>query len=258
MSIHYDVGAACAKSVDTSRTNPCGWTLMVRNRNTDPDSGTSGTGPSGWTDKVLADFTEGTVKVRVNADWFAIGSYNEYNVKLFNAVNLQAAKTFVTIDDKNLAPGKPVVTVTPKPPYRSGMSITVTALSTPNALTGEAIVDYHFIVRQGTRVWDERTQGSFTFVVADESIDIQIEVTAFDGSRTSGVDRRILVVLDDDWDNDPPPPGGSWLWLILILVGVVFLLAGLFVPLPIIIRLALFGVAFILVLIGYLSVAGAL
>jgi hypothetical protein len=262
LRIHYDVGAACAKSVDPAASNPCGWTLMVRNRDTDPDSGTGGSGPSGWTDKTLADFTEGTVTVRVNADWFTIGEYNEYNVKLFNAVNLQAAKTFVTIDDKNLAPGSPVVTVSPGPPYRQGQSITLTAVSEPNALSGTAIKDYHFIVRQGTRVWDERsTTGTFTFAIADESIDIQVEVTAFDGSRTSGVDRRTLVVLDDDWDNKPPGGGGglSVLAIMLILAGAALMVFGFVLPIPNLFgRMMMVFVGLVLLAIGFLSVFGVL
>ena len=258
LRIHYDVGAACAKSVDPSALNPYGWTLMVRNRDPDPDSATDGSGPSGWTDRTLADFTEGTVVVRVTDSWFTIGEYNEYNVKLYNAVNLQQAKTFVTIDDSNLAPGKPVVTVSPGPPYRQGQSITLTALSAPNTLTGNAIEDYHFIVRQGTRVLDERTAGSFTFAIADESIDIQVEVTAFDGERTSGVDRRTLVVLDSDWDNEPPPGSTSWLWLVFVAVGVMLILVGILVPLPVLMRFAGIAIGLILVLLGYLSMTGAL
>lgn len=260
LRVHYDVGAACAKSVDPAATNPCGWTLMLRNRD-------SGATPSGWTDKTLGDFTSGTISVTVQSSWFVLGEHNEFEIKLFNQVNLQDAKLFVTIDDRTLAPGTPTVTISPAPPYREGMTVTVSLKAEPNTKNSPVvpIVDFHVIARQGDRILGDvrvpaKADGTATatFVIADESIDIQVEATSFDGLRTSGVDRRILVVADTDQNNNPPPGAGSLLWIMLIIAGAVLILIGIVVPLPWMLRVGAFGIAFILILIGYLSVTGAL
>lgn len=248
LRIHYDVGAACSsKDPSNIGASGCGWKLSVRNRET-------GATPSGWTDRTIGDYAEQTISVTVAASWFTIGQHNEYEVKLFNQLNLQDAKLFVTIDDKTLAPGTPKVTVTTDPPYHQNDLIEVTALSEPNKLTNASIKEYHFIVRQGqTILFDERQPGgAASFTITDEQIDVKIEVTAFDGSRTSGVGRVTLTVANTDLDNTPPPPGTSSLpWgLILILAGAIAVLVGLAVDMDWRIRLAISGAGVAMLVAG--------
>jgi len=52
--------------------------------------------------------------------------------------------------------------------------------------------------------------------------------------------------------------GGNWNWLILIIAGVLLILGGIFAPVPLLLRLLAFGIAAILILIGYLSMVGTL
>ena len=256
LQISYDVGAAC--SVAEASDSGCGWTLSLRNRDT-------GATPSGWTDKTPADFSNGVYRVRVNADWFTLGQRNEYEVKLFNQVNLQDAKIFVTIDDRTLAPGTPTVTISPAPPYRQGNSLTITASATPNSQTNNAINDFHFVVRQGDRIFDvvvpaANNRASTTYVIPDEQVDVQVQVTAFDGERTGGVSRQILVVLDTDLDNRPPGDqiSGPWIWIVLAIVAVILILVTIFMPLPMFWRIIMIGAAIIMLLVAYASATGAL
>lgn len=248
--IHYDVGAACSLKEDTgTKPNGCGWTLSIRNKDT-------GAAPSGWTDRTIGDFQEATISVPVTTGWFQLGSHNEYEIKLFNQLNLQDAKLFVTIDDRDLAPGVPRVTVSPGPPYRQGDVLTISAESAVNAKTGAAIVEYHYLIRQGGRILlDMRTLGSVQVTIADEQIDIQVEVTAFDGSRTSGVSRFILTVLDTDLDNNPPTKPGDLPWgLVLLVAGLVAILLGLAVPLDPPIRAGIAVLGLVLILVAWLIV----
>jgi len=232
-----------------TKPNGCGWTLSIRNKDT-------GAAPSGWTDRTIGDFQEATISVPVTTGWFQLGSHNEYEIKLFNQLNLQDAKLFVTIDDRDLAPGVPRVTVSPGPPYRQGDVLTISAESAVNAKTGAAIVEYHYLIRQGGRILlDMRTLGSVQVTIADEQIDIQVEVTAFDGSRTSGVSRFILTVLDTDLDNNPPTKPGDLPWgLVLLVAGLVAILLGLAVPLDPPIRAGIAVLGLVLILVAWLIV----
>ncbi len=249
--LHYDVGAACSVKVDSAtREGGCGWILTVRNRDT-------GAIPQGWDDVRPADFTEKTLRVRVTPSWFTIGAHNEYDVKLFNQLNTQRVEVFVTIDDRNLAPGTPSIAVSPGPPYRQGAEVVLTVTASPNPITIRDIASYHVIVRQGGRVLvDVRSpSGLVTFTIADEQIDVRIEATAFDGERTGGVKRLTLVVLDTDLDNNPPPsnapeenPG-----LILLLAGAILVLVGLGIPLP----KSLGILSYVTVIVGLAIVAAA-
>ena len=100
-----------------------------------------------------------------------------------------------------------------------------------------------------------RTLGSVQVTIADEQIDIQVEVTAFDGSRTSGVSRFILTVLDTDLDNNPPTKPGDLPWgLVLLVAGLVAILLGLAVPLDPPIRAGIAVLGLVLILVAWLIV----
>jgi hypothetical protein len=253
LGIRYDVGAACSVKADGgTRLGGCGWILSLRNRD-------SGAAPEGWEDVTPADFAQGTVRLPVRPSWFQLGAHNEYEVKLFNQLNVQDVRIFVTIDDADLAPGAPRIQVSPGPPYRQGDELTLTVSADPNPITLRDIAEYHVVVRQGGRILvDERSaSGLIVFTIADEQLDVKIEATSFDGERTGGVSRVLLAVLDADLDNNPPPsnapaenPG-----LVLAVAGAILVLVAFAIPMPkslgilryvtAMIGLALVGAAFV-------------
>jgi hypothetical protein len=244
LRIKYDVGAATSSSQESQTDGTQGWVLTVLNRDT---------GTQKYQTR-LADFTSATLEVPVTTDWFTIGAKNEYTARLDNQLMEQNAVDFVTIDDRTLAPGTPTIVITPGP-YQQGMSVTITASSSPNSQTGNPIQSYHFIVRQGgVEIADQdSTANAITFVIPDEQVDISGSVIAFDGERSSGVKTFDLTVEDADANRVNSPTGGSALgiplWIYFVLIGIALIVLAVFLKIiPITFRLiiVLVGVVFIL------------
>lgn len=206
--------------------------------------------------------TQGSFSYVVKPTDFSTGCRaNELRASLKNELWSKDFDITTTITQEELAnaPSCDIKGVSPQSP-KQGETVTVSFSCSPASSAPAAAID-RISLRWGYgSIQNEidlaagTTSHSF---VAGQSGFIQFMLIAYTVNNVpSGTDSVEIQV-----DHQPSKTilgGGNWNWLILIIAGVLLILGGIFAPVPLLLRLLAFGIAAILILIGYLSMVGTL